>query len=291
MNDERLQLAFIGFGEAAMAFCTLWSPEYAPVLRAYDKKTHDPERTDAKRADMARFGVDEAESVEAAVEGMPVVISVVTADEAVETARQAARHLASGALYCDMNSVAPETKRVSAEAIEAGGGRYVDIAVLAPLRDPLANVAMLASGPHVTIAQEALGRFGINLEDAGDEVGRASSIKMIRSAMVKGIEALSAECALAARRAGVTDEVVASLDRSKVWTSWEEKMSYDLGRIMQHGLRRAAEVEEVVKTLDALGTGSAMSRAAVERHRQIGLMRLAHNGDLAAKTTRILEAA
>ena len=48
----------------------------------------------------------------------------------------------------------------------------------------------------------------------GDKVGDASAIKMIRSVMIKGLEALTAECLLAARRAGVADAVLASLQNS-----------------------------------------------------------------------------
>jgi len=101
-------------------------------------------------------------------------------------------------------------------------------------------------------------------------VGRASSIKMIRSVMVKGIEALTAECVLAADRAGVLGEVLASLDASPPPTDWKTRADYNLDRMLEHGLRRAAEMEEVVKTLDALGTGSAMTRGTVVRQLEIG---------------------
>ena len=39
-------------------------------------------------------------------------------------------------------------------------------------------------------------------------VGAASSVKMIRSVMMKGLEALVAECALAGTKAGVIDTVL-----------------------------------------------------------------------------------
>jgi hypothetical protein len=58
--------------------------------------------------------------------------------------------------------------------------------------------------------------------------------------------------------------------------------------MMIHGLRRAAEMDEVVKTLDALGTGSAMSRATAERQRAIGALGIACPGEgLAAKLAQI----
>jgi hypothetical protein len=97
---------------------------------------------------------------------------------------------------------------------------------------------------------------------------------MIRSVMVKGIEALTAECILAAAAAGVSAEVLASLDASEKPKAWSERADYNLDRMMVHGLRRAAEMEEVVKTLDALGTGSAMSRGTVDRQYAIGALGL-----------------
>ena len=84
---------------------------------------------------------------------------------------------------------------------------------------------------------------------------------MLRSVMVKGIEALTAECFLAARKAGVADEVAASLDASWPGTDWAARADYNLGRMREHGLRRAAEMEEVAATLEALGEGSDMARA------------------------------
>ena len=114
---------------------------------------------------------------------------------------------------------------------------------------------------------------------------------MIRSVMVKGIEALTAECVLAADAAGVLDEVIASLDAAPPAAGWGPRADYNLDRMMVHGLRRAAEMEEVVKTLDALGTGAAMTRATVERQRALGLRAVAPPAGLAAKLAALRNAA
>jgi hypothetical protein len=84
---------------------------------------------------------------------------------------------------------------------------------------------------------------------------------MIRSVMVKGIEALTAECMLASSAAGVTDEVLASLDSSEKQQSWPSRAAYNLDRMIVHGLRRAEEMAEVVRTLEDLGIDPMMSRA------------------------------
>jgi 3-hydroxyisobutyrate dehydrogenase-like beta-hydroxyacid dehydrogenase len=132
--------------------------------------------------------------------------------------------------------------------------------------------------------------LGFTTRIVGTAIGDASAIKMIRSVMVKGIEALSAECALAAHAAGVEAEVLASLDRSWKEQSWAERFDYNLDRMLIHGLRRAAEMEEVVKTLDGLGTGSQMTRGTVQRQRAIGAIGQGAPDGLQAKVDRITPA-
>jgi 3-hydroxyisobutyrate dehydrogenase-like beta-hydroxyacid dehydrogenase len=188
-----------------------------------------------------------------------------------------------------MNSVAPQTKRAAAAIIEAAGGRYVDVAVMAPVQPGRLSTPLLLSGPWAEEAMARLASFGFsNMRVVGNAVGRASSIKMLRSVIVKGTEALAVECLLAAEAAGVRGEVLDSLDLGEMIRSWAERADHSLDRMMIHGLRRAAEMDEVVKTLDALGTGSAMSRATAERQRAIGALGIACPGEgLAAKLAQI----
>ncbi|WP_340267744.1 NAD(P)-dependent oxidoreductase [Sphingobium mellinum] len=265
-------LGLIGFGEAGCTFATAggWGE-----ARVYDRLTDDVSTREAKRAEYAALGMAGCDSLADAVHGASIILSLVTADQAMGVAAAAAATIAAGTLYCDLNSVAPDTKREGAKLIDAAGGHYVDVAVMAPVDPARLSVPLLVSGGEADRAKAALAALGFaKIEIVGKEIGRASSIKMIRSVMAKGIEALTAECVLAAHAAGVSAEVLASLDASDKPKSWVERADYNLDRMMIHGLRRAAEMEEVVKTLDALGTGSAMTQGTVERQRAIGLLGL-----------------
>ncbi|MBO9499913.1 MAG: NAD(P)-dependent oxidoreductase [Novosphingobium sp.] len=253
------RVALVGFGEAGETFAR--SPGWRGEARGWDVL---PER----RALMAPAGVQTADNVADALADRAFLLSLVTADSALDAARDYAPLLPEGALWCDMNSVAPGTKREAAAAIETAGGRYVDVAVMAPVDKGMA-VPLLVSGPHALAAQPLLEALGFtNIRVVGDEVGRASAIKMIRSVMVKGLEALTWECAAAARAAGVFDEVMASLDASEKATGWAERVAYNRERMETHGLRRAAEMEESAKTLQGLGVEPVMTRGTVALQRQ-----------------------
>jgi 3-hydroxyisobutyrate dehydrogenase-like beta-hydroxyacid dehydrogenase len=273
---ERI-IASIGFGEAGQAFAR-------PGVRSYDRKVADT-TTRAAFFDACRAaGVEGCDTPEAALTGVHAVFSLVTADQALPAARTAAPHLAPSALWFDMNSVAPDTKRAAAQAIAAAGGRYVDVAVMAPVLPARLAVPLLLAGPDAAEAEAVLRDHGFtNVAIAGPTIGDASSIKMIRSVMVKGLEALTAECALAAERAGVRDAVIASLDASWKPQGWESRIDYNLDRMMAHGLRRAAEMEEVAVTLEALGVEPAMTRGTIHRQRALGSLGLTPPDGLTAK--------
>jgi 3-hydroxyisobutyrate dehydrogenase-like beta-hydroxyacid dehydrogenase len=165
-----------------------------------------------------------------------------------------------------MNSVAPNTKREAAAVIEAAGGRYLDVAIMSPVHPARLAVPLLVSGAHSKEGAAALQALGFtNVRVVGAEVGRASSIKMIRSVMVKGQEALTAEMILAARQADVVTEVLSSLG-----ADWTERARYNLERMTTHGVRRAAEMEEVAKTLESLGVEPLMTRGTIIRQREMG---------------------
>jgi 3-hydroxyisobutyrate dehydrogenase-like beta-hydroxyacid dehydrogenase len=259
------RVTLIGFGEAGQAFAA------GADLYAYDI---DPIKT--KVATLAD-----------ALDGAEIILSLVTADQSLMAAQDAAHNVAVGALYCDMNSVAPGTKQQAALVIEAAGGRYVDVAVMSPVNPSRLATPLLVSGPHAEEGAAALGDLGFtNVRIVGDQVGRASTIKMLRSVMYKGIEALTAECLIACEKAGVTQEVMGSFGND-----WSSGADYRLDRMMVHGERRSAEMAEVVKTLEALGVDALMTRGTVERQAAIGALNIKSPPDgLDAKLERLSKA-
>ncbi|QTC89864.1 NAD(P)-dependent oxidoreductase [Brevundimonas goettingensis] len=273
MTDSSDIIAVIGFGEAGQTFASAGG--WARRARVYDRLTDAAATREAKGADYARTGVQGCDTAAEAVAGAAAVVALVTADQAPAVAVEAARSIAPGALYLDLNSVAPETKRAAARAVEAAGGHYVDVAVMSPVQPAALASPLLLSGAKAEEAATLLASLGFSkIRVVGPQVGRASSIKMIRSVMIKGLEALSAECVLAASEAGVLDEVVASLDASWPGADWGKRADYNLDRMMVHGLRRSAEMEEVVRTLDDLGVGSDMSRGTMARQAAVGALGL-----------------
>lgn len=266
-------LAFIGFGEAGQAFA-------GSVTRARLARVSgfDVDRGRAKA--MTALGVTPG-TRDGALAGAGAVWCLVTADRAAEAAAECAAHLMPGALWLDGNSCSPGTKAQACAAIEAEGGRYVDVAIMAPVHPLRAGVPLLLAGPHAEAGAEVLRTLGMKPAVVGDTVGQASTIKMMRSVMIKGIEALTAEFLLGARKAGVEERVLASLQASDPGFDWAARSAYNLERMAQHGNRRAAEMREVARTLRELGLPDRMAAATADWQAQVGALGLALDGKAA----------
>ncbi|MFC7703652.1 DUF1932 domain-containing protein [Plastorhodobacter daqingensis] len=267
---DTLRLGLIGFGEAAEAFATGWGRELTAHARAYDEKCDNPETETLPLERMRRSGVAPAATRAEALAGAEAVFCLVTADQAVRAAEQAAPCLAPGAFWFDGNSCSPGAKRKAAQLVEAAGGRYVDVAIMAPVHPRLHRTPLLIAGPHVGKAGALLERLGMVAKPVGETVGEASAIKMIRSVMIKGMEALTAECLLAARRAGIEERVLQSLQASNPGIDWPNQAAYNLERMMVHGKRRAAEMREVAVTLTELGLPNGVASATADWQQRIG---------------------
>ena len=259
------RLALVGFGEAGKSFAD--DAAWGEHCRGWDLLEH-------RREMMAASGVVPAPDAAEALAGAQIALCLVTADSALDAAHDYASLLEPGALWCDMNSVAPGTKSEAASAIEKAGAAYVDVAVMAPVDKGLA-VPLLLSGPEAEKAGAMLRQLGFtNLRVVGRQVGKASSIKLCRSVMVKGLEALTAEMVMAASQADVLDEVLASLDASEKRVSWRERADYNLDRMLLHGRRRSAEMAEASAMLRELGLTPMMSENTVSWQDMLGQLEI-----------------
>ncbi|HHG90235.1 MAG TPA: NAD(P)-dependent oxidoreductase [Devosia sp.] len=275
-------LGFIGFGEAGMAFAAgLLDDDChkgAWDVVAFDIRTHEKGNQRRKKlADYENAGVAAAESAQICASESQAVFSLVTADQALDAALDTAPRINRGSLYLDCNSCAPDTKKKAAALIQAAGGRYVDVAIMAPVYPDLHKTPVLISGEHAHAALEFMTSLGMQARLVSGGVGAAAAIKLIRSVMIKGQEALLAECLLAGTRAGVADLVLDSLAATFPETDWKQRSDYALSRMMKHGLRRAAEMDEATLCLNGLGVNNPMAQATAIWQREIGELHLTRN--------------
>ncbi|MGB6243258.1 MAG: DUF1932 domain-containing protein [Castellaniella sp.] len=261
---EAIHLGLIGYGEVGGIFCEGLSPQVASV-RAWDIKLADPVLAAPLHERARQDGVALCASAAELCAASNLLISAVTASNEVAVAREAALHLRPGTFYLDLNSASPGAKREAAALVESAGGHYVEAGVMTSVPPYGIRVPMLLGGPHAEPLARQLSALGMDAKPISTELGIASAIKMCRSVMIKGLEALVIESYTAARAYGVEDYVLPTLQETFPAIDWTEQGRYFYSRVVQHGRRRAEEMREVANTVREAGFESWMSAATAEK--------------------------
>src|SRR5487761_91833 len=264
MTPNTSRVALIGFGEVGSLFARELIATGRHSVATYDILFDAPQGA-AMRERARALKVEPCATAAAAAAGALVVISAVTATSAADVAREAGDYLKPGQHFLDINSVSPETKRGDEALVAKSGADYVEAAVMAPVAPYGIKVPMLLGGKRAAALAEILNPSGFRMTAVAETVGQASAIKMCRSVFIKGIEALAVEGFLAARRYGVEDKVIASLDETFPSLGWEKQAGYLISRVLEHGRRRAAEVRESAEPVAAVGLEPLMTLATSRR--------------------------
>jgi 3-hydroxyisobutyrate dehydrogenase-like beta-hydroxyacid dehydrogenase len=267
-------IGFIGFGEAGSTIARGLRSAGVERIAAYD--------ITPKTSDIVTI-VDSPEALAASAD---IIFSAVTSSSALDAANQNAPFLTSRHTYADINSVSPGLKQDIDRVVSATGARFVEVAVMAPVSPYGHKVPMLLGGANATAFAETMRPFGMRMEILeGAKVGSAAAVKMCRSIVVKGIEALLFECVMAATTFDADDLVFASLRETWPGIDWKKLADYTSGRVVVHGERRAREMEEVAETLKAIGIDPIMAEATARRQDWSAHMNLrAHFGPEGPKT-------
>jgi len=252
-----MMLALIGYGEVGQLFARQFVQAGASVA-VYDVKPADPGLAAKDRVRLAA-------SPQGAVEGAQIVISAVTADQAIAAARETAPHLRPGQIYVDLNSVSPSTKRAVASALGEGVD-FVEFAVMSPVAGLGIASPILAGGAKAEAVAVRLNPLGMKIDPVSAEIGVASATKLCRSLVIKGLEAIMVDLSLAGAGTGVTEGVLKSLAASYPGMDWAQVLKTMPGRVAQHGVRRAAEMREAALMLEEIGLSGAFAQAIAARH-------------------------
>src|SRR5580692_1464825 len=178
MPNGKPTIAFIGFGEAGQAIAAGLREAGVETMAAWDILFPQAAGERLKQAARAA-GVRCANSATDAIRGVDLIISAVTAASSVDAAQSVKSHLAGTPYFLDINSVSPGRKQETAKLL-GDAGRYVDVAVLAPIYPARHRTLMLLAGPHADAIAPALAALGMRVSIAGAETGAAAAIKMVR---------------------------------------------------------------------------------------------------------------
>ena len=186
-----------------------------------------------------------------------VILSVCPPHAALEVARSVAGFRG---IYVDANAVSPATTRKVAEIVTAGGASYVDGGIIgAPPRSPR-DSRLYLSGLWAEEISHLFTGTPLDARVIGDQIGRASAVKMAYAAWTKGTAALILAIRALARAEAVEQTLLAEWELSQPTLT---ARSHSAARsATEKGWRWVAEMEEIAATMAAVGLPPGFHQAA-----------------------------
>jgi 3-hydroxyisobutyrate dehydrogenase-like beta-hydroxyacid dehydrogenase len=261
-------IGMIGYGEVGKIFTAGLKDKMASTS-AWDLKFEAPDLRDVQLAHAAQSGVAACTSMAQLCAGADLVISAVTASNTLAVAQAAAPHIRRGAVFLDLNSASPGTKQQAAQLIEAAGAHYVEAGVMSSVPPYGIRVPMLLGGARAAELAAVLKTWSMDAKAVSERLGVASAIKMCRSVMIKGLEALVIESYATARAYGVENHVLPTLAETFPSIDWEKQGAYFFSRVVQHGQRRAEEMRESANTVREAGFEPFMTQAIADKQQWV----------------------
>ena len=263
---SKYKIAVIGYGEVGKIFSIglLGKPNVTSVS-AWDLKFVDPKLSVEQLEHAKKNGINAQLSIDEACADADVVISAVTASNTLDVAVAAAPFLKQGSLFLDLNSASPGTKQEAAAVVDGRGAFYVEAGVRTSVPPYGIKVPILLGGEKSEGLAQILNEWGMDAKSISFKLGIASAIKMSRSIMIKGLEALVVEAYSTARFYGVEDYFLPTLVETFPQIDWSTQGAYFFSRVVQHGKRRSEEMRESARTVSETGAPPLMASAIADK--------------------------
>lgn len=263
MPVAQTRLGLIGYGEIGSTLGRGLRQSGLAGVAAYDKHAFDGPFADLIQRRARDAGVALVGSPAELAGCAEIVLGVTPGSASLESAEAFAPHLSPTHLFVDVASGTPKLKQAVAQRLEPSAATVADASIMGTPRDRHA-MPILASGPGAEHMRDALAPWGMCIEVVGPVIGTASGIKILRSVVTKGLEALLVECILGARRYGVDGVVLASLGKTLA-RPFADTVNGLLTTDVIHAGRRAEEAAMSAEALADVGIQPVMTRATAAR--------------------------
>lgn len=261
----QFRLGLVGYGEIGSTLGAGLRKAGLDTIYAYDKYAFDGPYSALIQRRAEDAGVTLVRSHQALADAADVIVSVTPGSVSLDSATAFAPCLTARHMFVDFASATPKIKIGVAQTLMSTGALIGDASIEGTPKNGYA-MPILSSGPAGERLRDLLNPWGMRIEFVGAELGRASGIKILRSVLIKGIEALTDEMMLAARHYGIDEIVLASASKTLA-RPWMDTVESLIPSGVIHAKRRAEELEMSAEAVADAGIEPVMARAVAARLR------------------------
>ena len=259
----QIRLGLVGFGEVGSGLAKGLRDAGLQHICAFDPGAEGA-FAELIRGNARESGVDLVTHLKELADRSALIVSSTPGRQCVPSAEAIAPFMRPHHLYVDVASATPKIKITALEKAGANGAKVADAGIGgSPLIDGH-RIEILVCGPGGEAFRDLMTPFGMNITHIGPKLGSASAIKIFRSVIAKGLEAVVVECILGAEKHGISEDVLQSYTRFFT-RPFGDMAKYLIATDVIHARRRAEEAEMSAEALRDAGIDPIMTEATVKR--------------------------
>ncbi|MCC6299278.1 MAG: NAD(P)-dependent oxidoreductase [Anaerolineales bacterium] len=225
-------------------------------------------RSDKTRARAEKYKLVRVDSLAELCQTSEIILSVCPPHAAEDVARSVIETAYKG-FYLDANAISPQRSIKISQMMEARGIRFVDGGIIGGPAWKPHETRLYLSGKDANVIADCFADGALEARIIGDEIGKASALKMCYSAYTKGTTALFAAILATAESLGVRDELYKEWEVDEV--GFSEQVNRRVTRVTAKAWRFEGELREIASTFRDAGLPDGFHEAGAEiYHRMAG---------------------
>jgi len=214
----------------------------------------------------AEHNLSEVGSLNELCETCAVIVSVCPPHAAELVARQTLDAFFDG-LYLDANAIAPQRAKQIGRLMDEAGVRFVDGGIIGgPAWEP-GRTWLYLSGEHAERVTACFSEGPLETCIIGEDIGKASALKMCYAAYTKGTTALLCAILAAAEELDVLTDLQRQWSRNE--SDFADQAAERVKRATVKAWRFTGEMDEIAATFAGAGVPAGFHEAAGEIYRRL----------------------
>lgn len=202
-----------------------------------------------------------------------IILSICPPHAAEDVARSVVKNRFTG-LYIDANAISPQRSTNIGKFMEAAGIDFVDGGIIGGPAWRPKETWLYLSGNNAQKVADCFVRGPLETKVLGNEIGKASSLKMCYAAYSKGTTALLAAILATAESLGVRENLYDQWNMDNA--GFADQVDQRVSRVASKAWRFEGEMREIASTFRAAGLPGEFHDAAEEVYRRIAALEVDH---------------
>lgn len=223
-------------------------------------------RSDKTRARAERYDLIETASLSQLCQVSEIILSVCP-PHAAENIAMSVIETGFKGIYLDANAIAPQRSIRIGQMMEENGIRFVDGGIIGGPAWKPNETWLYLSGREAAQISRCFSKGPLETKNMGDEIGKASAMKMCYAAYSKGTTALLCAILTAAQTFGIRDELYQQWNMDD--SDFSDQVNRRVTRVTAKAWRFEGEMYEIASTFREAGLPDGFHKAAAEIYQRM----------------------